>query len=107
MENQLNVFDAALRALEAEKTAADAVDVLYVDASTAFNDIETKYQELRGVLAGGKFSLSGIMDLIKNNKGKILAVATAFGVPVGFADSGAFSTITGMLGKLGGLFGIG
>ena len=106
MEDKGNVFDDALEALEAEAKAADAVDNAYAAAVVMFKEIEDRYDALRGT-GSAKFDFDKIKDLVSNNKGAIMAAAAAFGIPVGLADSGAFSTITGLLGKVGGLFGIG
>ena len=102
----MNVFNDALKALEVEAQAAEAANELYKDAGKAFSEIDEKYRLLRGEVSG-KPALSKIKSFIMDNKGALMAAAAAFGIPVGLADSGAFSTITGLLGKVGGLFGIG
>lgn len=104
MGNESNIFDDALDALGAEDANRSRSDVAYELARSKFAEIEAKYSELRGVVAG-KFNVGKAKAFLLKNKGTLMAVAAAFGVPVGLADSGAFSTITGMLGKITGLFG--
>ena len=106
-DEKKNVFDDALARLNELADISGLVESTYKAAKVRFDEIDAKYRELRGLSGPGGMDLSKIKKLITDNKGTLMAVAAAFGLPVGLADSGAFSTITGLFGKLGGLFGIG
>ena len=106
-DEKTNVFDDALERLNELADITDVVEGAYAAAKVRFDEIDAKYRELRGIPAGGGFNIAKIKKLLMDNKGTVAGIAAAFGIPVGFADSGAFSTITGLFGKLGGLFGIG
>lgn len=107
MEDKVDVFDEAMDRLNELADITELVEDAYTAAKVHFGEIDAKYRELRGIPAGGSMDFSKIKKLIMDNKGTLMAAAAAFGIPVGLADSGAFSTITGLLGKVGGLFGIG
>jgi hypothetical protein len=98
-----NIYGNALQALEAEAAAAAAADAEYLKAKAQFETIEAKYREVRGV----GMSIGKAKDFIANNKGTLIAVATAFGLPVGFADTGAFRGVLDLGSRFLSLFGIG
>ncbi len=72
------------------KAEADKAHALYIKAGEGW------------AVAGygvdkSKMNLKGLIALVKKNWKTISAVAAAFGIPIGLADSGAFSKILDFL----------
>lgn len=59
----------------------------YVDSNGA------AWAELGYGVSKKKFDPKGLVSLVKDNWGKIVVVASAFGIPLAAADTGAFKTV--------------
>lgn len=90
------VFEAARQALDLEaaarKSTAEAVDA----ARAEIVEIEAKYVALYGD-DSVKENVKGVFKFASDNWGKIMSVATAFGVPIAAADPGAFEGVFGLV----------
>lgn len=85
--------------MEDYEKRSSALDFDYAELRDQFREVEDEYFRITGmedtILRAG--TLEKVKSLITNNKGALVAVATAVGIPVGLADSGAFGGVINLL----------
>ena len=85
----------AREALTKAKAVADTAYEEWVDKTS---DDRVAWQEIGyGAQPGSKLNPQNLVDFTKDNWGKVVAVATAFGIPLGVADIGAFKGVLNVM----------
>jgi hypothetical protein len=86
---------------EAFIKAKAMTDEAYEDYRRFVDEESVKWAEVGyGDIAKGIPSISNMVNLAKDNWGKIAAVGAGFGIPVGVADPGAFKAVLGVISNL-------
>ena len=86
---------------EAFVKAKAMADEAYKDYRRFVDEEGAKWTEVGyGSTAEGVPSVSNLINIMKDNWGKIAAVGAGFGIPVGVADPGAFKAVFGVLSNL-------
>lgn len=83
---------------EALKSARASANLEYGLWSKKYTKEKQEWEEL-GYGKAAKPKIDSLVRLATNNWGKIATVGTAFGLPLGVADPGAFKTVLGVLGN--------
>jgi hypothetical protein len=98
----MDVFEVASEALASEKIARQQVDETYDAAREVWLVINEEYDILRSQPSA--LSQNKLVALVKNNWGKVSSVVAASvvagGMPVAFADEGAFETVKWFISNL-------